>query len=232
MWPIVLQIEPRPAACHAWGPICWADAHPGAAGYLQAFGALLLLILVWYQASAERRRRLEERRAFVGLCEDAVRGAFEVLLPLLTWAQGATPWMVAFQSLAFFWGSPANDTLKRVLETPLPQWPSLSLYTRMRAIQHAVDGISASLNAIIEADGSLKPTGETSHSAQAVTRAFAEFKATANEVARRGFIYRGTEALKSLVMRRAIVREAVRLWRQRQWGGDARRITSKGGPSR
>ena len=211
-------MQPAPPTCQAWGPICWADAHPGAAGYLQAGGALLLLALVWYQASADHRRRLEERRAFVGLCEDAVQGAFEVIFPMLTWAEGLSAWLPAFDTLHFFYGSPANDTLKRVLNTPLPQWPSLSLYTRMRAIQHSIDRLSGSLDAVIAPGGNFRPAAKTTASAGAVGQAFSDFRATADEVARRGPVYRVAKSVRSSLMNRRIVREAVKIWKRQRWG--------------
>ena len=60
----VVQTAPLPAPCREWGLICWADAHPGVAGYLQATGALLLITVALYQSLGDHRRAVAEIRTF------------------------------------------------------------------------------------------------------------------------------------------------------------------------
>ena len=55
-----------------------------------------------------------------------------VLEPFINWAYYGGRWDQGFLDLNVFYGSPANDTLKRILELPLSQWPALTLYKRMR----------------------------------------------------------------------------------------------------
>jgi hypothetical protein len=174
-----------PLPCREWGLICWANSNAGAAAYLQAVGALILIGVVVYQARADHRRKAYEIRTFVDLCRDAVTDVHDTLAPFIEWAWSDGRWDQRFSDLSFFWKSPSNDTLKRILEMPLPQWPALSLYKRMRAIQHTLDTVASALNARIEPDGSLSPTDEVRTRTKALIDAFQEFFKTADKLARR-----------------------------------------------
>ena len=181
-------IQPPPPACHAWAPICLSDAHPGAAGYLQAIGALLLIAVAIYQSLSDYRRKAAEIRTFVDLCREAMNDVRTVLEPFINWACRGTTWDQGFLDLNIFYGSPANDTLKRILELPLSQWPALTLYTRMRGMQHVVAATRPLIDPKIGADGNFIPTDAIRAQAKAIMIALCDFDQTADRVDQRPLV--------------------------------------------
>lgn len=107
-----------------------------------------------------------------------MRDVNEELQPFLNWAQAEGNWEARFVNLEWFYESPANDTLVRLLEMPLSQWPSLDIYKAMRAVQHCVSRMRVDIDATIVGNGDLGPNGTMQIEAKAFVAALANFNET------------------------------------------------------
>lgn len=143
------------------GAPAWIERHPGTAAWVQAIGVIGTVGATWFasdrQVRGDRRRRRED---FIGSCSETIDGVERALAGILTWTDGDGTFGQAREAASRYERSREQDILQKVLDIPIVVWPAIKLYTAMREVQDAANGLRNGLNADLDQGAPTEKTRE------------------------------------------------------------------------